>query len=115
LVYFFGEKGMQVAMYDGRSKIYPYDDVEQATLSAPTLNRMLSANPHLKPGDSIYTSPDMRDPKPILGTSLNLEETLFNQLNSRYVLRPVETSGTITVYKVMSEKNDSTEIHSENP
>ncbi len=108
LVYFFGDKGIEVALYDGRSKIYPYDDIDQPSLSAPTLKRILAADPHLKSGDYVYTSPDMGGPKPILGTSLNLEETLFKQLNSSYILRFVETSGSITVYRAMGEKAPQT-------
>jgi hypothetical protein len=104
-VYLFGGKGVDVAMFNGRSKAYPYDDIDQAVFSTPVVYRTLATQPVLKPGDCVYTSPDMADGDPILGGGLHLEETLFNQLNARYFLRPVETSGTITVYKVMGEKN----------
>lgn len=103
-VYLFGYKGIDVALFDHRSKAYPYDDIDQAVFSTPAVYRILATQPVLKPGDCVYTSPDMADGNLILGTNLHLEETLFNQLNARYVLKPVETSGTITVYKVLGEK-----------
>ncbi|HVM32490.1 MAG TPA: hypothetical protein VMU88_05100, partial [bacterium] len=106
-VYFFGERGIEVAMYDGRSKAYPYEDIVQAAFIASVRNRILSTDPNLKNGDCIYTSPDMNESKAMAGSKLNLEQTLFRRLNSRYVLRPVETSGTITVYKVLGEKNQT--------
>ncbi len=104
-VYFFGEKGIEIAMYDGRSKTYPYDDILQAVFLKPVRERVLSTRPDLKTGDYIYTSPDMDEPQALPGERLNLEQTLFNQLKSRFVLKPVETSGTITIYQVAGEKS----------
>ncbi|HET9870485.1 MAG TPA: hypothetical protein VFR02_08325, partial [bacterium] len=104
--YFFGMEGVEVAMYDGRSKAYPYDDPDQALIVRRTVERILSTDPPLRPGDCVYTSSGMHYGKPVLGGKRRLEEALFDRLRSRYALQRVESSGGVTVYRVMGAKGD---------
>jgi hypothetical protein len=105
LVYFFGEKGLEVSLYAGRSKIYPYNDVSQAAICPAVVGRLLKFDPLLKPGDFIYFSRDMIK---LRDQDFALEPTLFNLILQKYDLEMVESRDGIGVGRLRAKKPDKT-------
>ena len=102
LIYFFDEKGLEVSMYEGIIKTYPYNDIVQAGLCLPVLIRILFFNPHLKNGDCIYISKDLQQSfggyNP--NSTLTFELHLWRKLKKNFVLSLVDEKYGISVYRV---------------
>jgi hypothetical protein len=102
LVYFFGERGLEVSMYEGISKTYPYNDMVQTAFCLPVLIRVLTFDPHLKSGDFIYISKDSQrliggdDPN----STMTFEYHLWKKIKKSFVLKLVEEKNGISVYRV---------------
>jgi hypothetical protein len=56
LAYFFDEQGVDVSIYTGRIKLYPYNDIAQTKNCLPALKRVFGFLPPLKDGDYVYFS-----------------------------------------------------------
>ena len=104
LVYFLGNRGADVEMYTGRVKQYPYNDVDQASICVPVLNRIKVFQPLLNIGDYVYVSQDLQDLSvPLPYRNASFEEDLLKLLLRRYILEIVEDAGEICVYRVKGE------------
>ncbi len=108
LVYFFGDyKGLEVSMYCGRAKVYPYNNVFEADICPAIRARLLAFDPKLKPGDCIYLSKDFSQtdvyyeyPDSSQHLLSNLEPTLLSCLASKYQFNQVEEKDGIAVFRV---------------
>ncbi len=108
LVYFFGDyKGLEVSMYCGRVKVYPYNNVFEADICPAIRARLLAFDPKLKPGDCIYLSKDFSQtevyyeyPDSSQHLLSNLEPTLLSFLASKYQFNQVEEKDGIAVFRV---------------
>jgi hypothetical protein len=108
IVYFFGNEGLDVSMYTGRVKVYPYNDIGQLCICSPAVDRVLAWHPVLSPGDYLYLSKnidrayfDLIDGR---YSAAFLEHKLLDQINARYNLRFVENQKNISVIQIVSEK-----------
>ena len=105
LVYFLGDKGLDVALYGKRLKVYPYNDWEQANICAPTLNRILAFDPRLKVGDYIYYDMDqMSNYKASYDAIPGFEVKLLSKIEKAFQLRIVEKDKSIVVAQVVKAR-----------
>lgn len=107
LVYLFGEKGLEVSLYTGRVNAYPYNDVIQSEECPPARARILSFDPHLKPGDFIYLSrgmyqaycvSDYQGKAPVIKATF--EPEILSNLSDRFTLNLVEKKDGIAVLQI---------------
>jgi len=117
LAYFFGERNLEVSMYDHKTHLYPYNDVVQASFSAPTVDHILSFDPGFKKGDCIYVSDDFKQvhiPYPEGYGSRDcvsvLEKQLLLKIIHRYGLRLVDNDRGIKVYGIEGMASPASEI-----
>jgi hypothetical protein len=54
LPYFLGERGIEMSLYAGKVKKYPYNDCDQAVFCKPVFFRIYDFDPHLRSGDYVY-------------------------------------------------------------
>lgn len=101
--YEYRDYGLEVALYAGRVKNFPYNDVSQACICPKVIQRIFSYKPDLKPGDYLYTRPAVKTQiwKPYTD-NVSFEERLVKNLFARYNLKLVEEAGGIAVYRVES-------------
>jgi len=108
LIYFFGNKGLEVSMYAGRINVFPYNDIEQVSLCPTTMKRIISNLPPIFVGDYIYLSKDMNEVYYFYTESQKLlspmEGALLNKINQKYCLVLMEERNGISVYRVVSIK-----------
>lgn len=109
LPYFFGEKatgdevdyGFEVSMYAHRSKVYPYNDLSQADICPPAVQRVMDFNPGLQKGDYLYyRPPSPLDTEDGTEDKIHFEKDLVAGLFKRYDLKLVERKNEIEVYQV---------------
>jgi hypothetical protein len=104
LVYFFGERGLEISLYTGRSRAYPYNDVIQADDSPQVRRELLTMPPPLKSGDVIYLSRDIEgvyNPLDNGEVHIVLEQGLLRNIVDRYRLEFLEEKGGIGAYRVL--------------
>ena len=101
LVYFFGEKGLEVSLYTGRYKIYPYNDFVQAGQCKPVLEQISLFDPHLKPGDFIYCSDNSFENNIYFE---NFEPKIFRKISTNFHLQLVDSKSGIYVYRVLGPR-----------
>ena len=95
LAYFFGLDGMDVSIYAGRVKKYPYNDLEQARACVPVLRRIAGFDPVLKPGEFVYFNKD---------SLITFEVMILEQIFKKYEMRLVEKGPEISVFQVVGTK-----------
>jgi hypothetical protein len=107
LVYFFGGQDIQVALYDGVSKVYPFDDPNEAEVSPEICAKILRFDPGLKRGDFFYWFPglfDYRYTVEFMGNKRivqsGLESRLLAILLARYRVDTVESLDGIRACRV---------------
>jgi hypothetical protein len=91
LYYFFGQKGYEVAMVTGKVKVYPYNDLVQASYFPGARNRVFTYSAYFDKGEIIYLSKDF------LGT---FEEQIVSKLFEKLRVTHLETNGGISVFRV---------------
>jgi hypothetical protein len=108
LIYFFGDRGLEVSMYTGRINAFPYNDIAQVCICPPAFQRVVSYDPLVSIGDYIYISEDidsayydLGDGRPI---SSPLEKVIFYKLTREYVLKLIEKQNGIAVFQVTGVK-----------
>jgi hypothetical protein len=108
LIYFFGDRGLEVSMYTGRFNAFPYNDIGQVCICPPALQRVVSYDPVISIGDYIYASEDADmayyDLSDGRAAPSPLEKMLFYKLNREYVLKMIEKQKGIAVYQVTGVK-----------
>jgi hypothetical protein len=111
LIYFFGDRGLDVSMYKRRVNIFPYNDIAQVSICPPLVQKVLNFNPFIFKGEYIYLSQDMnwvyyelKDDKVVY---YPLEKTLFYKLNLVFDLKLVEQQNGIEVFQVIGEKRQT--------
>jgi hypothetical protein len=111
LIYFFGDRGLEVSMYKNRINAFPYNDIVQASFFPAVVQKVLNFNPHVFKGEYVYLSQDMNwvyyewsDGKAVY---YPLEKMLFNKMNLEFNLKLVERQNGIEVFQVISEKQRS--------
>jgi len=111
VIYFFGNKGLDVSMYTGRTKAYPYNDIGQLCICGPAIARVMSYQPAISPGDYLYLSKDIDSSYYDLidgrYSAAVLEKTLLRKINKRFNLKFVELRNGISVMRVLDEKSKS--------
>ena len=105
LIYFFGDKDLEVSMYTGRTNIFPYSDIGQASISLAAAKRIYLFNPGVFEGEYIYASKDMNEAYYCLSDDTAvlspLEKLLLTKLSREFKLKLVEVQNGIAVYQVM--------------
>ncbi len=113
IVYFFGNKGLDVSMYTGRVKAYPYNDIGQLCICGPALARVMSYQPAISTGDYFYLSKDIDTAYYDLiegrYSAAVLEKTLLYKISKKFNLKFIENQKGISVMQILSEKNKSSQ------
>jgi len=114
VVYFFGNKGLDVSMYTGRVKAYPYNDIGQLCICGPAVARVMSYQPAISTGDYFYLSKDIETSYYDLidgrYSAAVLEKTLLYKINKKFNLKFIENQKGISVMQIVSEKNKSSQV-----
>ncbi len=111
LTYFLGENelagddyrdyGLDVAIFAGRVKTYPYNDLSQANICPPVLARIKAFDPRLRAGDYVYYRPFAQTPeKNAIEENIKFEGEVMDGLFKKYNLKQVEEKYGIQVYQV---------------
>ncbi len=116
LVYFFGDKDLDISLYTKRFEIFPYNDIIQAGGNpVPKLiSRIVQYDPRLKIGDYIYISKDMNqvdwdydyrgeDRK----VKVTLEQNLLSKIASQFNFQFIEQKDGIVVLRLSKKKGSS--------
>ena len=113
--YFFGIKGagsddyvdfgLDTVMATGRAKLFPYNDLSQASICPPVLARIKAFDPRLQKGDYVYyrlpTKEDLLNP---FRENVGFEKDAFDGLFVRYKLKLIEEKYGINVYQVLGNR-----------
>ncbi len=112
LVYFFGEKDLDISLYTKRFEIYPYNDIIQAGgIPVPKLDsRILNYDTKLKTGDFIYVSEDFNQVYyaydyrgEVRNIRVDLEQKLLLELTLHFDFKLMEIKDGIAVYRLTSK------------
>ena len=113
--YFFGiegagsddyvDFGLDTVMATGRAKLFPYNDLSQASICPPVLARIKAFDPRLKKGDYVYyRRPIKEDLLNPFRENVGFEKDAFDGLFVRYKLKLIEEKYGINVYQVLGNR-----------
>jgi len=113
--YFFGIKGtdsddyvdfgLDTVMATGRAKLFPYNDLSQASICPPVIARIKAFNPVLQKGEFVYYRPPTKKEleKPFR-ENVGFEKEAVDRIFARYEMKLVEQKYGINVYQVLGNR-----------